>query len=196
MPNNALSPSPESWSLQGRTALVCGASRGIGEACALLLAERGAQVFLLARDPERLKKVYASLSTAQNQQHRFIPADLSDLDALQKTALALPPVHVLINNSGGPSPGPVFAAQPEEFLAGLRCHVLAAQILAQALVPGMRTEGYGRIVNIISTSVKAPIPGLGVSNTVRGGHGFLGQNPGLRIGPRWHYCQQCAARFY
>lgn len=159
---------PIAWDLSHKRALVCGASRGIGAACAQLLAARGAEVYLLARNPEKLQTVHASLERSAGQKHQYIPADLHDLSALKQLLQDLPAIQILINNSGGPAPGPVLTAEPKAFSKALENHVLAAQILVQALVPGMSQSQYGRIVNIISTSVKAPIAGLGVSNTIRG----------------------------
>jgi len=156
--------------LTGKHALVCGASRGIGRACAELLASMGATVTIVARDRERLEQVSESLSRHKSQQHQIVTADFSNSDEVRdrfRSWLEATPVEILVNNSGGPPPGPIAAADGEEFLAGMRAHLLCNQHLAQAALPGMRAAGYGRIVNIISTSVYEPIPGLGVSNTVR-----------------------------
>lgn len=153
-------------SLQGRHALVCGASRGIGRATAHALAAAGASVTALARDEAALVQLCAELPGAA-----YIVADLDDLDGLAAVVDALlqrHPVHILVNNTGGPPGGPLLDALPQAFLTGMTRHVLASHVLAQRLVPGMAAAGYGRIVNVISTSVYEPIPNLGVSNTVRG----------------------------
>ena len=158
--------------LSGRHALVCGASQGIGHACAVELALLGASVTALARRGEVLAGVVDSLPrTHDGQRHGFLVADTGDTATLRARADALvaaSPVHILINNSGGPPPGGILDATEQEFLDALRKHLLANQMLVQAVVPGMRAAGWGRIVNIISTSVKEPIPGIGVSNTTRG----------------------------
>ncbi len=158
--------------LSGRHALVCGASQGIGRACAIELALLGASVTALARRGEVLASLVDSLPrTHDAQRHDFIVADAGDTDALQAQADALvaaAPVHILVNNSGGPPPGNVVDATTQEFLDALRKHLLANHVLVQAVLPGMRDAGWGRIVNIISTSVREPIPGIGVSNTTRG----------------------------
>lgn len=156
-----------SWDLQGKTAVVCGASQGIGEATAKLLAERGARVIALARNEEKLKELVKSFKGAN---HKYYVIDLADTEALKKILpdLGKENVQILVNNSGGPKGGPLLEASIEEFEAPLKAHLKAAHLLVQTVVPAMRTAGYGRIVNIISTSVKNPIPGLGVSNTVRG----------------------------
>lgn len=159
-----------SWSLRGQRAWVCGASKGIGRATALLLAERGAEVTLLARQADVLADLCAELPRTHGQTHAWQSLDLGQTEALKQWAQAQAaqgPVGILINNTGGPAPGPALAAAPEAYSDALRQHLLAHQVLVQALVPGMRAQHYGRIVNILSTSVRAPIPGLGVSNAIR-----------------------------
>lgn len=157
--------------LTGKHALVCGGSQGIGRACAIELAALGADVTLLARRQDVLQQVAGDLPrTHAAQKHDFIVADSGDTQALRAQAQALVatrPVHILVNNSGGPPPGPILGAEEDAFLAAFRAHLFANQTLAGVVVPGMRAAGYGRIVNIISTSVKEPITGLGVSNTTR-----------------------------
>ena len=158
--------------LGGRHALVCGASQGIGRASAIELALLGANVTVLARRSEVLATLVQALPRIHDaQKHGFIVADASDTDTLRARAdqlIASGPVHILINNSGGPPPGTAAAATPAEFLDAFRQHLLANHVLAQAVIPGMKEAGWGRIINIISTSVKEPIPGIGVSNTTRG----------------------------
>jgi len=157
--------------LSGRHALVCGASKGIGRATAIELAQLGASVTLLARSAEALETLAQQLPRLHDgQSHQARAVDMLDTGALQAAATdiaAQARVHILINNSGGPPAGPAHTADPAAFEAAFRQHLIAGQALVQALLPGMRDSGYGRIVNIISTSVKEPIPGLGVSNTVR-----------------------------
>ena len=157
--------------LNGRHALVCGASRGIGLAAATELAALGANVTLLARSADTLGMAAANLPRVHpDQHHDWRSVDMHDTAQLQTIAATLAsaqPVHILINNSGGPPAGTVQTATIEAFEAAFRQHVLANQTLLQALLPAMRASGYGRIVNVISTSVKEPIAGLGVSNTIR-----------------------------
>jgi 3-oxoacyl-[acyl-carrier protein] reductase len=157
--------------LTGRHALVCGASQGIGRASAVELAELGADVTLLARSADALKAVAESLPRIHDtQRHRWHAVDMHDTAALQTTAadiVAEAPAHILINNTGGPPGGPIQNAQLSEFENAFRQQLLAGQVLLQAVLPGMRASHYGRMVNVISTSVKEPIAGLGVSNTVR-----------------------------
>jgi len=157
--------------LTGRHALVCGASQGLGRATAFELAELGASVTLLSRSADALAALAAELPARQpGQTHSHVVADMLDTDALAATVgevIGDHAVHVLVNNSGGPPPGPLWNAEPDAFLTAYRQHVIAAQVLTQACLPGMREARYGRIVNIISTSVKEPIPNLGVSNTTR-----------------------------
>jgi 3-oxoacyl-[acyl-carrier protein] reductase len=154
--------------LAGKRALVCGASQGIGAAAARALAAAGARVALLARSADALAAVRAELPGSG---HVTLAADLGDTVALGQRVDALVrdfgPIEILVCNGGGPKGGPVAQAASEEFTTAFAAHVLANATLARAVLPGMRAAGYGRIVNVISTSVKAPIPGLGVSNTIR-----------------------------
>jgi 3-oxoacyl-[acyl-carrier protein] reductase len=128
-------------------------------------------VVLVARNLEALQKVRSELSAAAGQSHEFIAADFSNANALKDKITTFvaktPPVHILVNNTGGPPAGPAFTAQPAEFAQAFSNHLVCNHILMQAVAPGMKAEKYGRIINIISTSIKQPITGLGVSNTVR-----------------------------
>jgi len=157
--------------LKGYSALVCGSTQGIGRACAHELARLGADVTLAARSEADLRRVQSELSTAAGQTHHHLCADFADPDALRDQAVAnvaaQGPMHILLNNTGGPPPGPILAAKPEAFRAAISSHLICNQLLTQAVVPGMKEAGYGRIINIISISVKQPIGGLGVSNTTR-----------------------------
>lgn len=160
-----------SANLRGRHALVCGASEGIGRASAQALAAMGADVTVLSRRESALREVVASLPCTAGQSHDLQVADVSDADALRTSIQALvssKPAHLLINNTAGPPGGAAHAASSDEYLRVFQQHLIANQILLQAVLPGMREAAWGRIVNIISTSVKEPIAGLGVSNTVRG----------------------------
>ncbi|NML67014.1 SDR family oxidoreductase [Hymenobacter sp. RP-2-7] len=154
-------------------ALVGGSNQGIGRAVAEALAADGATVTLVARHEAALREVLVALPTPAGQAHRYLVADYADPARLAQTVAVDLAAHsegyqILINNTGGPPAGPLLAATPEAFEAAFRQHVICNQLLAQALVPGMRAAGYGRIINVISTSVKIPLPGLGVSNTIRG----------------------------
>jgi len=157
-------------SLNSRRALVCGSTQGIGRAAAIELASLGASITLLARDESRLRAVAAELPASPTQSHNFIAADFSNPDSVAAAIKPDParPYHILINNTGGPPGGPASEAAPDAYLAAFKMHILCNQVLVQALIPGMKQAQYGRIINIISTSVKAPIPNLGVSNTIRG----------------------------
>jgi 3-oxoacyl-[acyl-carrier protein] reductase len=159
--------------LTGKKAFVCGSTQGIGRATAIELANLGASVVLLARNENSLKQVKDELNQTQNQKHEFIVADFSKPDELKnKVGEYLEnnnyPVHILVNNTGGPPTGKAIDADLREFINAFQNHLLCNQILVQSLVDGMKAEKYGRIVNVISTSVKQPIPNLGVSNTIRG----------------------------
>lgn len=155
-------------SLQNKTAVVCGSTQGIGKATALELASLGARIILIARNEEKLKATLAELPT--KGQHLYIAADFNFPEKLKEEITkfaASNTAHILINNTGGPGGGPILEASVEEFTKAFSAHLVCNQMLAQTLIPGMKREGYGRIINIISTSVKAPIVGLGVSNTIR-----------------------------
>ena len=157
--------------LTDKRALVCGSSQGIGQAVAIELAALGAEVTLLARNAEALEKTKAALSTERNQRHHVLPIDFTQPQelsvALQQRLHEATPVHILVNNSGGPAPGAAYSAAPKAYLDAFSQHLLCNQILVQAVLEGMKAAAYGRIINILSTSVKQPIEGLGVSNTIR-----------------------------
>ncbi len=154
--------------LAGFHALVCGASRGIGRACAEALAARGAQLTLVARNATALEQVRDQLHAGNGIEHAALAIDLDDTAALAGRLAAVErPVHILVNNAGGPPGGPLIEAEADEFRKGFERLLIAAHLITRELVPGMRRADYGRIVNIISTSVREPIPGLGVSNTIR-----------------------------
>ncbi|MFN4253447.1 MAG: SDR family oxidoreductase [Saprospiraceae bacterium] len=157
-------------SLSGKNALVGGASAGIGRAVATELAALGANVTLVARTEPALQAAVAGLETAPGQTHGYLMADFSDSQSLRERVSELlrrQTFHILVNNTGGPPGGPITEATPEAFLQAYHNHLVCNQLLAQMLLPGMKEAGFGRIVNIISTSVKEPLDGLGVSNSTR-----------------------------
>lgn len=157
--------------LQNKNALVCGSTQGIGKATAIMLANEGMNVTLLARNKEKLQEVIAELLTSNNQEHSFLKADFSNPEEVQKAVQnhikEKNGFHVLINNTGGPKSGLIHKASTQEFSDAFQMHVVTNQLLTQAVIPFMKEESFGRIINVISTSVKEPIPGLGVSNTIR-----------------------------
>jgi len=172
--------------LSGRHALVCGASEGIGRAAAHELALLGADVTVLARRAHVLQAVVDALPRSANQRHRVLVGDVTERDALRAAVAGLAgaaPVHILVNNTGGPPGGPVLDADASAFTDAFGRHVLANQALVQALLPGMRAAGWGRIVNVVSTSVYEPIAGLGVSNTVRGAVAGWAKTLARELGP-------------
>lgn len=156
--------------LSGKNALVCGSSRGIGKAVAIALAECNANITLTARNEEALLEAINELDSSKGQQHDFILADFTRPDELKELIshqLKDTTYQILVNNTGGPPPGNIIDATPEQFEAAFKNHLICNHILSTALIPGMKKSGYGRIINIISTSVKIPLRGLGVSNTIR-----------------------------
>lgn len=190
--------------LVGKRALVGGASQGLGAACAMQLAAQGAEVVLLARNEARLAAVLAQLPAQHGQRHASLAVDASDLAALSsKVADQLAedrPISIWVNNTGGPAPGTAHSAAPEDYASAFTQHLLSSQALLHLLLPGMQQQGYGRIINVLSTSVKAPLANLGVSNTMRaavanwaktlaselGGQGITVNNvlPGMTRTPR------------
>jgi 3-oxoacyl-[acyl-carrier protein] reductase len=157
--------------LSGKNAVVCGSTQGIGKAIALQFAASGANVILIARNEEALRKDLREMTTSKKQNHNFIVADFSNpellFEKIKNFVSENPPVHILINNTGGPKGGEIYKADITEFTDAFRNHIVCNQILVQAVGEGMKKEKYGRIINIISTSVKQPIKNLGVSNTIR-----------------------------
>jgi 3-oxoacyl-[acyl-carrier protein] reductase len=158
--------------LSQRTAVVCGASQGIGLAAAIEIANLGANVVLVARNQERLESALTQLPKSESQQHSILIADFSQPDQLKSVITSWTEqgnvADILINNTGGPPGGPAIDAATEEFLTAFTNHLVCNQILVQTLLPGMKEKKFGRIINVISTSVKQPLNGLGVSNTIRG----------------------------
>lgn len=157
-------------SLKNKTAVICGGSQGIGFASAKALSALGASCILLARNEDALLKAAADLDMEEGQQHFYYVIDMLNHEALTQVALdivANHKVHILINNSGGPAGGPIIQATVESFLTTFNQHLISSHILTQHIVPSMIAENYGRIIQIISTSVKAPLHNLGVSNTIR-----------------------------
>jgi 3-oxoacyl-[acyl-carrier protein] reductase len=154
--------------LTGKVALVGGSTQGIGRAAAELLAGHGAQVFLLARNAGELKAAAAALPSPNGVKHGWLQADFADLASVESALSSFhAPVNILVNNTGGPPSGPILLADTDDFTTAFSAHVLVNQMLMQKLLPGMKETGYGRIINVISTSVKVPLAGLGVSNTIR-----------------------------
>ncbi|RZW49000.1 MAG: SDR family oxidoreductase [Flavobacteriaceae bacterium] len=155
--------------LNNKNALVCGSTQGIGKATAMALAAEGVNVTLIARNEEKLKEVLSELP--QQRQHDYIVADFSNPAKLEEKVKAYVSskrnFHILINNTGGPKSGAISQASPEEFTTAFQMHIICNHILVQSCLPFMKSENYGRIINVISTSVKEPIEGLGVSNTIR-----------------------------
>lgn len=156
--------------LNNKNAIVCGSTQGIGKATAMALATEGVNITLVARNEEKLKQVVAELPS--HRDHNYIVADFSNPEDLKEKVTVFinenHGFHILINNTGGPKGGAVFNADLDEFDTAFTQHLKCNHVLAQTVVPFMKTTGFGRIINVISTSVKQPLDGLGVSNTIRG----------------------------
>ncbi len=173
--------------LKNKTAVVCGSTQGLGFASAKELAKLGCNVVLVARNEEKLKASVDELETFSGQQHSYLVADFSNAEVVNemiKGYVAQGGVaDILVNNTGGPPGGTALAAKPEEFVQAFESHLLCNQYLTQALVPGMKANNWGRIINVISTSVKAPIAGLGVSNTIRAAVANWAKTLATELGP-------------
>ena len=172
--------------LSGKRALVCGSSQGIGKATAIELSLLGANVTLLARSEEKLRKVLGELSVRTSQKHDILIADFTDPKLLKdiiENYTAKNDVDILINNTGGPAGGEAIDASTDEFINAFNMHLICNQILVQAIVPSMKKNHFGRVINIISTSVKTPLKGLGVSNTIRGAVASWAKTLALELGP-------------
>ena len=159
--------------MKNQTAIVCGASKGIGASAAIELSKYGASTILLARNETALTKIINKLDTQHGQNHQYIIADFKNPNALKKEITSFlnnfnKPIEILINNTGGPTPGPAMSATPEDFINAFNQHLICNHVLVNSVLKTMKENNYGRIINIISTSVKQPIKGLGVSNTIRG----------------------------
>ncbi len=157
--------------LSNKTALVCGSNQGIGFASAKALANLGANIVLCARNENKLREALTQIPCTKDQRHSYIVCDFSKPETIDKEVsklLKTNPIHILINNTGGPPAGEISSAKEIEFLNAFNSHLICNHKLALLTLESMKKEGYGRIINIISTSVKAPLKGLGVSNTIRG----------------------------
>lgn len=174
-------------SLSGKRAVVCGSSQGIGRAIASELATLGASVTVMARNPERLESVVRELDCESGQSHGMIVADFSEAAqvkmAIEGFVADGNAADILVNNTGGPPGGLAVDAKTTEFMAAFESHLICNHLLTAALVPKMKDNGFGRIINIISTSVKQPIKGLGVSNTIRGAVANWAKTLASELGP-------------
>jgi 3-oxoacyl-[acyl-carrier protein] reductase len=173
--------------MEHKIAVVCGSTQGIGKAIAFELARQGIRVVLVGRNEDGLRTVHQELSALFGSQPMPLKADFSRPNDVKLAIAAWVSqgnvAHILINNSGGPKSGPIVDAAPEEFLSAFNQHLICNHIMTQALVPGMKASGFGRIINIISTSVKQPLSNLGVSNTIRGAVANWSKTLANELGP-------------
>jgi 3-oxoacyl-[acyl-carrier protein] reductase len=173
-------------SLSGKTALISGSTQGIGLASAQSLASLGATCVLLARNEDALKAAVSTLQSSHGQTHSYLVADFSKPEEVRNTATAFfndNTVHILINNTGGPAAGPITDATTDAFLAAFNQHLICNHILTTLAIPGMKAAGWGRVINVISTSVKVPLKGLGVSNTIRGSVASWAKTMSIELAP-------------
>lgn len=169
--------------LKNKNAIVCGSTQGIGEATAQELARQGANITLVARNKDVLSNVLESLDKSLGQSHRFVCIDFSADNFLEKIQALDQSYDILINNTGGPAGGPIIDAKPQAFLDAFKMHLINNQLLVSHVVNSMKVKNFGRIINVISTSVKAPIQGLGVSNTIRAAVANWAKTLSLELGP-------------
>ena len=172
--------------LEGKRAVVCGSTQGIGKAIAIEMALLGASITLVARNEVRLKSATKELQDSPSQDHNYLVADFNDPDTLKQKIVEftrMNVVHILVNNTGGPPGGQAVYARPDEFSRAFSNHLICNQIMVQSCLGGMKREKYGRIINVISTSVKTPMRGLGVSNTVRGAVANWAKTISVELGP-------------
>ncbi|NER49847.1 MAG: SDR family oxidoreductase [Symploca sp. SIO1A3] len=159
-------------SCEGKHAFVCGSTDGIGKACAIAIADLGASITLIARNEKKLAATLQELKTSPKQSHDFIVADFSEPDTLKervdKYLDNTKVIHILVNNTGGPPLGSAVAAKASDFIAAFNQHLVCSHLLSQAVIPGMKKAGYGRIINITSYTAKQPLDDMIVSNTIRG----------------------------
>ena len=169
--------------LKNKNAIVCGSTQGIGKATAQELARQGANITLVARNKNVLSNVLESLDKSLGQSHRFVCIDFSADNFLEKIQALDQSYDILINNTGGPAGGPIIDAKPQAFLDAFKMHLINNQLLVSHVVQSMKVKNFGRIINVISTSVKAPIQGLGVSNTIRAAVANWAKTLSLELGP-------------
>jgi len=173
-------------SLEGKNAVICGSTQGIGLAIAEELALLGANCTLIARNEESLKEILKELDTSLRQEHHYLVADFSQPDTVSQVIhehIRHHAVHILVNNTGGPPAGAIIDAKEQDFLKAFNQHLICNHILTMAVIPSMKKEGYGRIINIISSSVKIPLENLGVSNTIRGAVASWAKTMANELGP-------------
>lgn len=155
--------------LQGRKAIVCASSRGLGRGCAFALARAGVDIVVNGRDAARAEATAAEIRGETGVKVIVVAGDLGDESVRAALLLACPDPDILVNNNGGPPPAAFEAITREKILAGLEANMLTPIALAQAVLPGMAARKFGRVVNITSASVRAPIAGLDVSSGARAG---------------------------
>lgn len=155
--------------IQGRKALVCASSRGLGKACATALAREGATVLINGRDPDRLADTAEEIARQTGADVGHQAADLNEPEGRERLIAACPEPDILVNNNGGPPPGRFEDWDHAAWLAALEANLLAPTLLIRAFLPGMKARRFGRIVNITSAMVKTPMAPMALSTAARSG---------------------------
>ena len=155
--------------IAGKRALVCAASKGLGRGCALALARNGVAVTITARNQPALEAAAAEIARETGAAVETVAGDITTPDGRAAALAACPQVDILVNNAGGPPPGDFREWDEEDWISACNANMITAIMLIKAVLDPMRERGFGRIVNITSSSVKAPIPQLGLSNGARSG---------------------------
>jgi 3-oxoacyl-[acyl-carrier protein] reductase len=160
--------------IAGRKAIICGSSKGLGRACAAALADAGVEIVVNGRDRERLEHTAAEIAQASGQKVHAVVADVRQAAGREALLAACPEPDILINNAGGPPPGDFRQWTEEQWTEAVSINMLAPIMLIKATIDAMSQKKWGRVVNITSSAVKAPLPTLGLSNGARSGlTGFI-----------------------
>ena len=155
--------------ISGKTALICGSSKGLGRGCAEALAAEGVNLVMNARTSSNLERTAEKIRKTYKVEVKTIACDITTVDGQNKVFDTISNLDILVTNAGGPPPGMWYDWEQEDFLAALNANMLTPISFIKAYLPGMIAQGWGRIVNITSQSVKAPIATLGLSNAARTG---------------------------
>jgi 3-oxoacyl-[acyl-carrier protein] reductase len=173
--------------LDGKNALVCGSSQGIGKAIAIQFAQMGANVILTARNELMLKDTLSQLHKSSVQNHIYVVSDFFEpeksLDLIKNSIRNYSAIHILVNNTGGPAPRQLTDSHSDDYIKSFKQHLIMSHLLVQSIVDDMKKKLFGRIINIISIGLKQPIDNLGISNTIRGAMGSWAKTLSRELAP-------------